>query len=59
MRQSAKICSMNKELMRTGDKATVTLEFLFRPEYIEIDSNIVFREGKTKGIGKVLRIHSH
>lgn len=58
VRQSAKICSMNKELIRTGDKATVTFEFMFRPEYIEIDSSIVFREGKTKGIGKVLKIHT-
>lgn len=59
VRQSAKICNMNKELMRTGDKATVTFEFMFRPEYIEIDSDIIFREGKTKGVGKVLRIHKH
>lgn len=58
VRQSAKICQMDKELARTGDTAIVTFKFLFRPEFIENDMNIVFRDGRTKGIGKVLKIHN-
>ncbi len=57
VRQSAKICNMDKELARTGDTAVVTFKFMFRPEFIEKDMKIVFRDGRTKGIGKVLRVH--
>ena len=48
---------MDKELARTGDSAIVTFKFMFRPEFIENDMKIVFRDGRTKGIGKVLRVH--
>lgn len=54
--QSAKICSMDKKIIRTGDKANIKFKFMFRPEYIEKDSIIVFREGKTKGIGKITSV---
>ena len=57
VRQSAKICKMDKELARTGDSATVTFKFCFRPEFIENSMDIIFRDGRTKGIGKVLKIH--
>ena len=56
VKQSAKICKMDKELIRTGDTAIVIFEFLFYPVYIEKNSKIIFREGKTKGIGRVLEI---
>ena len=56
VKQSAKICKMDKELIRTGDTATVIFEFLFYPVYIEKNTKIIFREGKTKGIGRVLEI---
>uniref|UniRef100_A0A6C0JF73 Tr-type G domain-containing protein n=1 Tax=viral metagenome TaxID=1070528 RepID=A0A6C0JF73_9ZZZZ len=57
VRQSAKICKMDKELARTGDSAIVTFKFCFRPEFIENNMDIVFRDGRTKGIGKVLKTH--
>jgi GTPase len=57
VKQSAKICNMDKELIRTGDSAIVTFEFLFHPVYMQKNSKIIFREGKTKGIGKVLEIN--
>ena len=56
VRQSAKIVKMSKELVRTGDKANVVFEFLYHPEYIEANSRITFREGKTKGIGKIRKV---
>jgi GTPase len=59
VRQTACIKKMDKELARTGDNANVTFEFKFKPEYIELDSQIVFREGNTKGIGKIIKIHSN
>ena len=56
VRQSAKICSMNKSYIRSGDSAIIHFKFLFRPEYIEVGSQIIFREGNTKGIGKITKI---
>lgn len=51
IRQTAKINFMNKELIRTGDKASVIFEFLFHPEFLEIGSKLLFRDGLTKGTG--------
>lgn len=56
VRQSTRILKMSKELVRTGDRATVVFEFLYHPEYIEPNSIITFREGKTKGIGKIHKV---
>ena len=53
VRQTAKIYKMSKELIRTGDSAIVDFEFMFKPEYIEIGQKIVFRDGRTKGIGTI------
>jgi len=56
VRQTARIVSMNKEVIRTGDKATVVFEFLYYPEYLKEGRQIIFREGRTKGIGKITKI---
>ena len=57
VRQAARICKMDHELVRAGDSANVTFEFKFKPEFIQLNSGIVFREGNTKGIGKIIKIH--
>lgn len=57
VRQTAKICNMDKILMRTGDQAKVTFEFKFKPEFVQLNNQIVFREGNTKGIGKITKIY--
>ena len=44
---------MNNELVRTGDKTVIHFKFIHHPEYIEIGNKIVFREGRTKGIGTI------
>lgn len=59
VRQTACISKMDKELARTGDKATVTFRFKFKPEFVEINNQIVFREGNTKGIGTITKIHQN
>ena len=53
VRQSARISLVDNELLRTGDKAHVQFRFLYRPEYMTIGSKLVFREGRTKGLGIV------
>ena len=57
VRQTARICNMEKDLVRTGDSTNVTFEFKFKPEFIELNKNLVFREGNTKGIGIVTKIY--
>ena len=52
--QTAKVIEMDKENLRSGDKARVKFRFKYRPEFIEKDDILIFREGKTKGIGKIV-----
>tara|TARA_Y100000994_G_scaffold236541_1_gene227252 strand:+ start:2501 stop:3880 length:1380 start_codon:yes stop_codon:yes gene_type:complete len=52
--QVAKIC--DNVMLRSGYKANVKFRFLFRPECIEKDQYILFRENLTKGIGKITEI---
>lgn len=54
--QTAKIVQMDEDNLRTGDKAKVKFRFKYRAEFIEMDDILVFREGKTKGIGKVIKL---
>lgn len=55
--QTAKICKMDNEIMRTGDRSKIKFRFMHRPEYIEKNNYLVFREGNTKGIGKVVNLY--
>mmetsp|Transcript_28384 Transcript_28384/g.37119 ORF Transcript_28384/g.37119 Transcript_28384/m.37119 type:complete len:574 (-) Transcript_28384:328-2049(-) len=58
IRQAAKITSIhNKEKLKSGDKAVCRFRFLYHPEYIIPGITILFREGFTRGIGKVLSVH--
>jgi GTPase len=53
IRQAARVVAMNKERLRSGDRATVRFRFLQHPEYLTVGTRFVFREGRTKGIGMV------
>ena len=59
VRQPAKVIKMNKEQLRSGDRASVRFRFLLRPEYIHKGARFVFREGKTKGIGLIVDVHAN
>nr|CAB3239949.1 GTP-binding protein 1-like [Phallusia mammillata] len=56
IRQTASILSMSKEHLRTGDKAKVHFRFLKNPEYINIGTKFVFREGRTKAVGTITEL---
>jgi len=58
IKQVAKIISIEKELLRTGDQSNVIFRFKRKPEFIQKDKQIIFREGKTKGIGVVTELLS-
>ena len=42
--------------MRTGDKGFIKFRFMYRSEYLKVGTTILFREGRTKGLGVVSRI---
>ena len=56
-RQAARISlTTGADVLRTGDTASVKFHFLYRPEYLKIGHRIIFREGRTKGIGQIVAI---
>ena len=58
VRQSAKLTILDdNELLRTGDIANVLFTFVSHKEYIEEGNTIFFRDGSTKGFGKVISLH--
>jgi len=55
--QSAQIINMDKEYLRSYDEATVRFKFMYKPEFIECGSLFLFREGLTKGVGKIINVY--
>jgi GTPase len=51
--QTCAIIDIDREFIRTGDRATVAFRFVQRPEYLAVGDRILFREGRTKGLGIV------
>jgi len=51
--QTCAIIDIDREYIRTGDRATVAFRFVQRPEFLAVGQRILFREGKTKGLGIV------
>ncbi|XP_035993233.1 GTP-binding protein 1 isoform X1 [Fundulus heteroclitus] len=56
IRQTATILTMNKDCLRTGDKASVHFRFIKTPEYLHCDQKLVFREGRTKAVGTITKL---
>lgn len=57
VRQTAGIVSMgSKDVLRTGDRAIIRFRFMKVPEYLKLGERILFREGRTKGVGKITRM---
>ena len=57
IRQSAQIMSMERPLLRTGDRTVCRFRFMYHPEYISVGTTMLFREGRTKGMGKITKLH--
>ncbi|KAK8242090.1 GTP-binding protein [Phyllosticta capitalensis] len=51
--QTCAIIDIDRSYIRTGDRATVAFRFVQRPEYLTVGERILFREGRTKGLGIV------
>jgi len=56
VRQAAKVTYLENDIMRTGSKGVMKFRFMYHPEHIREGDTILFREGKTKGLGEVTRV---
>lgn len=56
VRQAAKVIYMSQDLMCTGDKGLIRFRFMYHPELIHPDMVLLFREGRTKGLGTVTAV---
>lgn len=57
LRQTATIIHMDKEHLRTGDKATCRFRFIKSPEYIQPGTKMIFREGRAKAVGTITELY--
>ncbi|KAL5329377.1 hypothetical protein ACEPPN_002889 [Leptodophora sp. 'Broadleaf-Isolate-01'] len=51
--QTCAIIDIDRQYIRTGDRALVAFRFVQRPEYLAPGDRLLFREGRTKGLGIV------
>ncbi|RYP52968.1 hypothetical protein DL768_001962 [Monosporascus sp. mg162] len=54
--QTCAIIDVDRPFIRTGDRATVAFRFVQRPEYLAKGDRLLFREGRTKGLGIVVSV---
>jgi len=58
LRQSAEMIKITgRESLRTGERAQVRFRFLYFADFILPGSTFLFREGRAKGIGKVVKVY--
>jgi GTPase len=57
IRQTASIVHMERDQLRTGDKTIARFRFVKNPEYLREGTRMVFREGRTKAVGVVVKVH--
>mmetsp|Transcript_37959 Transcript_37959/g.65484 ORF Transcript_37959/g.65484 Transcript_37959/m.65484 type:complete len:282 (-) Transcript_37959:99-944(-) len=44
-------------VIREGQRATVRFKFMYKPEYVSPGDALLFREGCTRGIGRIIHVH--
>ncbi|CAG7945822.1 unnamed protein product [Penicillium nalgiovense] len=54
--QTCSVIGIDRPFIRTGDRALVAFRFVQRPEFLAPGDRVLFREGKTKGLGIVKSI---
>ncbi|XP_034948527.1 GTP-binding protein 2 isoform X2 [Chelonus insularis] len=50
------IMDMKEDGLQTNDKASVLFRFVSHPEYLHVGMRLLFREGRSKGIGKITQV---
>lgn len=43
-------------VLRCGERGTVRFKFMYRPEVIKEGDKFLFRDGRTKGVGQILKV---
>ena len=56
IRQTCSIVQMDKEFLRAGDSGIIRFRFMKKPEFMHVGDTILFREGRTRGKGKIIKI---
>ena len=56
IRQTCTVMEMDKPFVRAGDTAKIKFKFLKKPEFLHIGDTILFREGRTRGKGKITKL---
>src|SRR5271169_2421409 len=46
----------SSQILRTGDRGLVRFRFMQRAEYLKEGTKLIFREGRTKGLGTVKEV---
>ncbi|KAL4802233.1 P-loop containing nucleoside triphosphate hydrolase protein [Aspergillus unguis] len=54
--QTCSVIDIDRPFIRTGDRALVAFKFMQRPEFLAPGDRVLFREGKTKGLGIVKEV---
>jgi GTPase len=57
VRQTATIVEMSKDCMRAGDSGVIKFRFLKSPEYLHLGDIVLFREGRTRGKGRIIKLY--
>jgi elongation factor 1-alpha len=50
---------LDAEFLAAGDRGKVRMRFKYRPYFIREGQKFVFREGRSKGIGIVIKVYEH
>ena len=45
-----------RESLSAGERARVQFRFMKNPEFLRVGAKVLFREGRTKGIGEIKRL---
>ena len=56
IRQSAKIKLVNEDCLRSKEKSKVIFKFRNHSEFLEENMMFFFRDGNTKGVGKIVKL---
>ncbi|RUM33013.1 MAG: GTP-binding protein [Archaeoglobus sp.] len=48
---------MDKEYLKAGDKGKVRMKFKYHPYYVFEGQKFIFREGRSKGVGEIVRVY--
>ncbi|KAH9489526.1 GTP binding protein [Bulinus truncatus] len=59
VRQTGIITKIDRDHIKTNEKASVIFKFKYRPEHIRVGARLLFREGRSKGMGEVTKIIPH